>query len=454
MKIPYEKPVILKVQNGLMNKYGNSPYYSRNIRTEIDGHDIEGLVSEYGSPLFVFSERALRRKYREIHDAFSTRYPNVLFGWSYKTNYLSAICSILHQEGADAEVVSEMEYEKARLLGVPGENIIFNGPHKSMEALKKAVEEGARIHVDHLDEIIDLEKIAELKGGKIDIGIRLNMDTGIQPLWSRFGFNLESGQAMETVRRITHGGKLRINGLHCHIGTFILDPNAYAVEVAKMAWFSYEILEKYGIKIEYFDIGGGLPSLNNLKGIYLPPDIAIPSIDEYAERITDALHANLRQGDFPKLILEAGRAIVDEAGFLVTTIHATKRLPDGTRAYVIDAGVNTLFTSYWYKFKVEIGHEVHGVNESSIIYGPLCMNIDVIDEGLLLPPLNRGTRLVISPVGAYNVTQWMQFIEYRPAVVLAGENGECDVIREAEDLTDVNRRERIPERLKNISVES
>jgi diaminopimelate decarboxylase len=75
------------------------------------------------------------------------------------------------------------------------------------------------------------------------------------------------------------------------------------------------------------------------------------------------------------------------------------------------------------------------------------MNIDGVDEGIALPPLERGTRLIISPVGAYNQTQSMQFIEYRPASVLIGENGEVDLIREAEDLSDITRREKMPDRL-------
>ncbi len=74
------------------------------------------------------------------------------------------------------------------------------------------------------------------------------------------------------------------------------------------------------------------------------------------------------------------------------------------------------------------------------------MNIDVVDDYLQLPPLSRGQQLVISPVGAYNNTQWMQFIEYRPAIVMVGDNGEVDVIREAEELSDVEHRERLPER--------
>ena len=82
------------------------------------------------------------------------------------------------------------------------------------------------------------------------------------------------------------------------------------------------------------------------------------------------------------------------------------------------------------------------MNEQSVLYGPLCMNIDVVDEGMLLPPLKRGARLVLSPVGAYNMTQWMQFITYRPNVVLIGENGEAEIIREAEDLSDIMRREK------------
>ncbi len=447
MKPTYEKPVINKLQTGMMNKFGSSPFYARRIRKEIEGFSIDKLVGQYGSPLFVFSEPVLRNRYRNIYTLFSNRYPNITFGWSYKTNYLQAICAVLHQEGAIAEVVSEMEYDKARKLGIDGKDIIFNGPHKSLAALETAATEGAMINIDHMDEIYDLEKVAKKLGKKIKVGMRLNMDTGIHPQWSRFGLNLESGQAMDAVKRLVSGGNLVLNGLHCHIGTFILEPDAYANEVTKMVQFGYEVEDNFGFKMEYIDIGGGLPSRSKLKGTYLPPDVGVPPMENYAEKITDALYQHLRPGDFPKLILESGRAIIDEAGYLITTLFASKRLPDGRKAYVTDAGVNTLFTSFWYKFNVEIDREVSGVNEPAVIYGPLCMNIDVIDEGSLLPPLERGTRLIFSPVGAYNNTQWMQFIEYRPNIVLIGSNGEVDVIRKAEKLIDIERNEKLPERL-------
>ncbi len=448
MKLEYEKPVITRIETGLMNKFGSSPLYARKIRKDIDGVSIEKLVEDYGSPLFVISERKLRENYKRLFNAFSSRYPNVQFGWSYKTNYLQAVCAVLHQEGALAEVVSKFEYEKARKLGMEGHQIIFNGPYKPFEALETAVSEGAVINIDHFDEIFELEKVAEKLGKQVKVGIRLNMDTGIYPQWSRFGFNVESGQAMDAVKRIAGGNKLVLNGLHCHIGTFILEPDAYAKEVKKMVEFAYEVEDKFGYSIEYIDIGGGFPSKSKLKGTYLSPDVLIPSVDEFAEKITQALYESLRPGDFPKLILEAGRAIIDEAEYLITSIVAVKRLPDGRRAYVADAGVNLLFTAFWYKFNIELVQEVSGANEPSVIYGPLCMNIDIIDEGSLLPPLEKGMQLVFSPVGAYNNTQWMQFIEYRPNIVMVMEDGSVELVREKEDLSDIERREKLPEKLK------
>ncbi|MBN8625988.1 MAG: alanine racemase [Planctomycetes bacterium] len=447
MKRPYEKPFLMKLQSRMMNKHGFAPGAGRRVRKAIDGVKISDLVDRYGSPLFVYSERTLRRKYRQMHSAFTTRYPNVVFGWSYKTNYLKAICAIMHQEGAYAEIVSKMEYEKAKGLGIAGDRIIFNGPHKPLETLAAAVVDGVTINIDHLDEINDLEHVADRLGRTINVGIRLNMDVGIHPQWSRFGFNLESGQAIEAVRRISRGGKLKLTGLHCHIGTFITDETAYARQVEKLVAFAYQVQAAFGYEIESLDIGGGFASRSKLKGTYLSPDVSVPTIEDYAEQICDALRNSLRPGHFPTLVVEAGRAMVDEAGYLITTVQATKRLADGTRAYVADAGINLLFTSFWYKFHVEVDRDVSGANEHSVIYGPMCMNIDAIDDGLSLPPLERGHRLIFSPVGAYNNTQWLQFIEYRPNVVLVSETGEVELIRRHEDLSDIERREVLPLRL-------
>ncbi|MDX2213487.1 MAG: alanine racemase [Oculatellaceae cyanobacterium bins.114] len=440
----YEKPVIQPLRSGLMNKFAGATPPQNRVKRAIAGVSVDDLVEQYGSPLFVYSERSIRRQFRTIRNAFATRYPDVTFGWSYKTNYLKAICAVFHQEGAMAELVSKMEYDKAKALHIPGNQIILNGPHKPFEMLEAAVRDGVTINVDHLDEIEDLEAIATRLDRVISVGIRLNLDAGIQPCWSRFGFNLESGQAMEAIRRMARGGKLRVNGLHSHIGTYILDPEAYAQQVEKMVQFGYDIETQYGWRMDYIDIGGGLPSRSRLKGAYHAAEVTLPTIDEYADAICDAMWKSLKPGHTPKLIVESGRAMIDEAGSLITSVCGTKRLPNGTRAYVMDAGVNLLFTSFWYRFDVSLAQPISGTAEPSVLYGPLCMNIDVIDEQISLPPLARGDRLVVSTVGAYNNTQWMQFIEYRPNVVMVMENGEVELIRAAEDITDLERREHLP----------
>lgn len=441
MSTEYSKPTIVKISNPLYSKHGSGAQSYHQIRNAIEGIAVTDLVQKYGSPLFVFSERILRQKYQEAKAAFDAIYPQVQFGWSYKTNYLNSICKVFHEEGAIAEVVSQFEYQKARALGIPGSNIIFNGPYKSEAALEQAIGEDAQIHIDHFAEIADIETIAKRLNKKVKVGIRLNMNSGIFPVWSRFGFNLESGQAWAAVRRIAQSADIQLGGLHCHIGTFILDPHAYARTIEKLSQFMRECESLIGYNLDFLDLGGGFPSRSHLKGVYQPPEVAIPSPHVYTEAMAHGLKWLAARKQPPKLIMELGRHLVDEAGFLITSVVADKLLPDGRRSYVLDAGVNLLYTSTWYKFKIELAKETSGISEPSILFGPLCMNIDIVDEAIMLPRLNRHDQLILSPVGAYNVTQWMQFIQYRPAIVMIDLNSQARVIRRAETLDDINRME-------------
>jgi diaminopimelate decarboxylase len=135
-KKSYSAPTIHQTTNGYLDKHPLATPDAPVAR--ITGARVDELLDEFGSPLFVFSESMLREKYREAYRAFSTRYPKVQFAWSYKTNYLKAICNVFHEEGAIAEVVSDFEYEKARNLGMRGDQIIVNGPYKSEEFLNVA----------------------------------------------------------------------------------------------------------------------------------------------------------------------------------------------------------------------------------------------------------------------------------------------------------------------------
>jgi len=443
-KAPYEKPAIVRYQAGMMNAFGRPSGY----RTcpEIDAVSVEDLVKNYGSPLVVFSESALRDKCSDLNRAFKLRYPKVQLAWSYKTNYLKAVCSIMHQEGSWAEVVSEHEYEMAKCMGIKGNKIIYNGPCKSDRSLETAVREKAMINVDSIEEVYALEKIASKLGETIDIGIRINMDTGLYPAWDRFGLNLEGGQVLEVAKRIVSGDKLNLVGFHSHIGTFIIEPHFYTQQVTALANLAIKLKEDLGVSIKYFDIGGGIASKNRLKATYLPTTYLVPDFDAFAKAICNVLLEKFEHDDLPLLIIESGRAIVDEAGSLIATVGATKRLPSGIRALVLDAGVNFLVTSYWYDLDMIPVQEKGSFLEDHVIYGPLCMNIDVIRDIVKLPLLNKGDNLIIRPFGAYNTTQWMQFIRMRPNIIMIGQQGEIDVIRESEDIAYFYQKDKLPKR--------
>ncbi|MGD1846669.1 MAG: hypothetical protein ACFB10_14875, partial [Salibacteraceae bacterium] len=331
VKPTYERPILTQLNVGLKNIYGNKTEYAP--VTNIDGARVDELIEEFGSPLFVLSERTIRNTYHQATRAFESRYPKVQFAWSYKTNYLNAVCNVFHQEGSWGEVVSMFEYKKALNNGVSGDKIIFNGPDKTEDDLRIAINHGSMIHIDHLDELFCIMDLSKTLKKRPQVAIRINMDTGIYPMWDRFGFNYENGAAWDAINKIIYSDRMDLVGLHCHIGTFMLAPEAYGVAASKLADLAVNIKLQHGKTIKYIDMGGGFASKNTLKGSFLPGVDSSPSFDAFAEAISSALlNAQLGTSELPLLILVTGRALVDEAVFLLGSVIANKRLSDGRRA--------------------------------------------------------------------------------------------------------------------------
>ncbi len=446
-KKPFERPVIKKVTAGMPSKFGLQVHHEP--ITEIDGVPVQSLLDQFGSPLFIYSEKTIRNTYKEAYRAFSSRYPNVLFSWSYKTNYLNAICNTFHQEGSWAEVVSGFEYKKALANGVKGDQIIFNGPQKTRNDLLLAVKNESLIHIDHFDELYELIEISKESDFKPKVAIRINMDIGIYPAWDRFGFNYENGEAWDALNRIMHCKTLELTGLHTHIGTYIMSAEPYKVAATKMSDLALGLARKYNHHILYIDMGGGFASKNTLKGGYYPGTDTTPSFDDYAEAIVSVLmKAEFQPDHLPLLILETGRALIDDAGYLAGTVVANKRLADGQRASILDAGVNLLFTSFWYDHDIRPAKPMSDQTEETAIFFLFFMNIDVIRKNTIFPLLKKGDPFVIQRVGAYNNTQWMQFITMRPNVVLIDMNSDVHVIRKEETVDTMNQLEATPEHLK------
>lgn len=423
-----------------------------------ESHEIADLLARFGSPLFVVSESALRGLYRNFRDTFTEPGIETRVAYSYKTNYLPAVCAVLHEEGAWAEVVSGMEYGLARSLKMPPEEIIFNGPYKTREELQTALGQGSLVNIDNFDELEAVSQVANALSRPARVGIRINFRYGPAP-WTKFGFNEENGDAHDALERIAGNGNLKFESLHNHCGTFQLVYDIYARAIEALIRTARKARE-LGLEPHIVDVGGGFPSGNRLKPAFdLPPghNRKSDALFPYAEAVLGPLSkARELFGGTPTLILEPGRAIVDSAVQLLCTIIATKDIPDGGKAVVADGGVNLVPTAYWYDHKIspvqtkgaDTKGEDHGKLETVNVFGPLCMQIDVLRENVMLPPLEIGDPLVIGNVGAYCHTQSMQFIQARPATVMLGPDGP-EVIRRCETAADIFALDHVPKRLRS-----
>lgn len=435
---------------GAISKYAGlalntrAPQVPTAVVDQIDDVDPKSLVRRWGSPLFVVSESRLVGEFHALREAFRAAWPDTEIAYSYKTNYLTGVRAILHREGARAEVVSGLEYQMAERLGVPPSRIVFNGPHKTEDDLRRAVKDGAWVNVDSLDEVALLEEVAREAGVRPAVGLRVSAAVTETP-WDKFGLSLEAGLAEEAARGILERGALRLAGLHVHLGTDLGDPGVFGNLLEGLLPLMGR-LERRGARWEVLDLGGGLPNRHRYARAHpgSSPEAVFPA---FAQAITRPLGTALRRlRSRPRLVLEPGRAVVEHAVFVLTTVTALKRLPGGTKAAIVDAGVHLLPTAYYTTLDIAPTETAPLSVEEVTLFGPLCMQVDCLGSGVRLPPLRRGSLLAVRNCGAYTDSQSMQFIHARPAVVLvAGGRAEC--LRQAETVEHFLGRDVLPQRL-------
>ena len=446
-KKTYSKPEITAFSLKDIFKYQKLSFQTENF-DEIDGVKILELVKKYGTPLYVISEKTLRETTRRFVDTFRSFYPKTILAYSYKTNYLSTVCAIMHTEGCWAEVVSGFEYNIARDLGVSGDKIIFNGPVKLDDELIQAIENNSIINIDSFTELERIKEIARRFSKPVNVGIRVNMKLNYPP-WDKFGFNYETGQAYKACKEIMESDTLNLTGFHIHSGTFITDLSIYRNAMEALISLALRCESELNANIEYLDIGGGYASTNTLHTQFLRGEATNPTFEEYAEVTAGIL--SLRKDQFKKepiLFLEAGRAVVDPSMSLITKVMATKKFASGLKGVILDIGVNVLPTAYWYKHEMQLISPEKRPYEMLNILGGLCMNIDVLALNAYMPSLRYGDILRVKNVGAYNFSQSMQFIYPRPPIVLIS-NGEIFTVREGENIEYIRKLEKLPPHLIN-----
>lgn len=350
------------------------------------------LKNNPNHPVFITDTSIIKKRLNEIGQRAKIAY-------SFKTNYDVAQKITFPL----AEVVSPFELNLALKHQYPYTSIIFNGPNKGR--LDSLLSQPLTINIDNFSELNQL--ISYPKKIKSQIGLRLN--SSLHP--SRFGFNIESGEAKQALTLLQEH-HLTIQGFHFHIGSDIQSSEIYQkCSMALKNFVNQNIYLKDNLK--YIDFGGGYPSHGLISGSKIQ---SFPNIEEYLKYIYSPLQPFLRQNT--SLILEPGRFLVDDSTLLISHLVNIKFIND-TQILTLDSSINML-PSVWYRQQIIKCFDQKLSEKTSVnlldtkIFGSTCQESDLLFQGQL-PPLKTTDYVVFYCVGAYNQSQSANFIFERPA---------------------------------------
>lgn len=406
----------------------------------IGGCDCVDLAEEFDTPLYVFDEDTIRAKCQEFRSEFTSRYADTVVIYASKAFLNPALVNIIKEEGLGLDVVSGGELAVAQSARFPGNKVYFHGNNKTPAELTQALTYGVGcIVVDNFDEIELLDGLARKNGIKQKVMLRLT--PGVDPhthqytttgvLDSKFGFPLETGQAVTAVQRVASASNLILEGFHFHLGSPIVEISPYQIAMDIVLNFASMMNKKYGVQLQQFSPGGGFAVKYTL-------DSHVPTTAEYAEAITSRLSRLISELGLarPKLIIEPGRAIVAQAGVALYKVGAVKEI-SGVRNYVcVDGGIgdNIRPALYGAKYEAVVANKVWQTESVKVtIAGRYCESGDILIRDLMLPPVHTGDLIAVPVSGAYSIPMSSNYnLVPRPAIVLVKE-GKARLIRKRED---------------------
>lgn len=421
---------------------------------EIGGCDLVKLAEKYGTPLYVLDEATIRKICRDYKDAFKG-YPKVNMMYASKALCSSATSALIASEGFGFDVVSSGEIFTVYKSGANMSKVLFNGNNKSYDELSLAIELGVgRISVDNFFELSLLNEIA--KSHKKIVNILLRITPGIEchtheyiqtgHLDSKFGFDLT--QIDDAVELIVNDYKnLKLHGLHAHIGSQIFEKSIYGDEIEILVKEIARLDEKFGLKLDEINIGGGL-------GVkYVEADYP-PSTYEVAEIVIKRLYECIEKYkiDAPALFIEPGRSIISTSGVTLYTLGSSKQVPKGKTYFAVDGGMadNARPSMYQAEYDAQIANKPdYELAQTVTVAGRFCESGDILIKNIKLPEIEEGDILCVYNTGAYNYSMASNYNRVqKPAMVLVN-NSQSDIIIKRESLEDLIAHDIIPDRLKN-----
>jgi len=396
---------------------------------------LASLVSEVGTPLYVYSQKTLERHFRAFDEALSRGRHLVCF--SVKSNSNIAVLRLFSSLGSGADIVSGGELFRCFKAGISPGKIVFSGVGKTDADITYALDAGIMMfNVESGEELERINRIAAGKSMKAPVAIRVNpnidpethpyISTGLKE--NKFGIDVD--RAISLYKKGRSYPSLEIKGIDCHIGSQLTTLSPFEETVLKLREI-ITALAAEDVAIEWVDMGGGL-------GITYR-DETPPSPAAYAETIERAAH-----GMTQSFIFEPGRVMAGNAGILITRVLYVKEGAEKTFV-VVDAGMNDMIRPSLYNAYQEV-QALKRVGETmkADVVGPICESGDFFAKDRIIPAVVGGDYLCVMSAGAYGFTMASNYNSRpRPAEVLVN-GGQFHIIRARETYEDLIRGEAIP----------
>ncbi|PIN86367.1 diaminopimelate decarboxylase [Candidatus Woesearchaeota archaeon CG10_big_fil_rev_8_21_14_0_10_44_13] len=407
---------------------------TRKNKLFLGGMSAEELVREFGSPLYVYEEDMIRQRFDDLDKNIT--YPDKKIYYACKANTNPAIMRIVLEKGGCIDAVSPYEAEMALRVGFSPDRILFTGDNATDEDLQFCIKRKIMVNLGSLSQI---ERYGRLCRNS-NISIRINPDVGAGHHGhcitggpdSKFGIYFDR---VDEIRKTAAKYGLGIAGIHSHIGSGILD-----TAIFKKAMNMVLDAAKGFSNLEFVDFGGGI-------GVPYRPDERPMDIRRFGREISALFEDFCRQyGKQLMMIIEPGRYIVAEAGFLLVTTNNRKHTPKHTFIGT-DSGFNHLIrpTMYGSYHDIINASNVEGEKEKVVIAGNICESGDVFTrnedgpEDRQIARITEGDVLAICNAGAYGFSMSSNYnTRPRPAEVIVS-NGKARIIRRRETFEDITR---------------
>jgi diaminopimelate decarboxylase len=394
---------------------------------------LNSLSDRYGNAFYLLESENFEENYKELTEAFKAYYPKFNIAYSFKTNYTPKLVQIVKSLGGYAEVVSEMEMEVALRSGIVPSHIIWNGPIKNEKKVKELLLTGGTVNIDSIYEIDNIRAIAQSHSEHtLNVGVRCNYDVGDGTL-SRFGFDVDGDDFDTVLSFIASTPNINLINLQAH---FAKRSPEYWISRAEQMLKAYDgVMEKYGLKPERLDIGGGIYG-KMPASLRIQLGINEVNYNDYASKAARLFAEHFKDvADAPWLFIEPGSAVAGDCMRFVTRIETIKRIRGKTIATVAGSQKNINMSGINPPMEVVPGGKNQIKYKDLDIVGFTCIEGDVLQKDYS-GELAVGDYIVISNCGSYSLVMKPPFILPNFAVLdICGDT--VEVIKRAETFDDL-----------------